>query len=119
MGIDASVPIKTQTIVGDIMTTENTKTKKKLDPKTKKIIDIVVTTLEALVVVLCIVFSIIVWTGAAGKPEDRSVNWFAIRTDSMVKNSKLDYDALGYSDKYCFNPASAINHFFPINSFLI
>lgn len=108
MGIDASVPIKTQTIVGDIMTTENTKTKKKLDPKTKKIIDIVVTTLEALVVVLCIVFSIIVWTGAAGKPEDRSVNWFAIRTDSMVKNLKLDYDALGYSDKYCFNPGDMV-----------
>lgn len=90
------------------MTTENKKTKKKLDPKAKKIIDIVVTSLEAVVVVLCIVFSIIVWTGAAGKPEDRKVNWFAIRTDSMVKNDKLDYDSLGYSDKLCFNPGDMV-----------
>lgn len=90
------------------MTTENNKTKKKLDPKAKKIIDIVVTSLEALVVVLCIVFSVIVWTGAAGKPEDRSINWFAIRTDSMVKNDNLNYAELGYSDKLCFNPGDMV-----------
>lgn len=90
------------------MANEETKQKRKIDDKTKKIIDIVVTTIEALVVILCIVFSIIIWTGAAGKPEDRSVNWFAIRTDSMVYNSELDYDSLGYSTKLTFNPGDMV-----------
>lgn len=90
------------------MANEETKQKKKIDDKAKKIIDIVVTTLEALVVILCIVFSIIIWTGAAGEPEDRNVNWFAIRTDSMVYNSDLDYDALGYNPKLAFNPGDMV-----------
>lgn len=90
------------------MANEETKQKRKIDDKTKKIIDIVVTTIEALVVILCIVFSIIIWTGAAGKPEDRSVNWFAIRTDSMVYNSELDYDSLGYNTKLTFNPGDMV-----------
>lgn len=90
------------------MANEETKQKRKLDDKTKKIIDIVVTTVEALIVVLCIVFSIIIWTGAAGSPEDRNVNWFAIRTDSMVYNNELDYDALGYNSKFAFNPGDMV-----------
>lgn len=105
-----TVSIKVQGIfLGDnIMANEETKQKKKIDDKAKKIIDIVVTTLEALVVILCIVFSIIIWTGAAGEPEDRNVNWFAIRTDSMVYNSDLDYDALGYNPKLAFNPGDMV-----------
>lgn len=105
-----TVSIKVQGIfLGDnIMANEETKQKKKIDDKAKKIIDIVVTTLEALVVILCIVFSIIIWTGAAGEPEDRNVNWFAIRTDSMVYNSDLDYDALGYNSKLAFNPGDMV-----------
>lgn len=91
------------------MTNEETKkTRKKMDEKTKKIIDIVVTTVEVLIVVLCIVFSIIIWTGAAGDPANRSINWFAIRTDSMVKNEALDYAALGYDDKLCFDPGDMV-----------
>ncbi len=95
--------------LGDnIMANEETKQKRKIDDKTKKIIDIVVTVIEALVVILCIVFSIIIWTGAAGKPEDRNVNWFAIRTDSMVYNSELDYDSLGYNTKLTFKPGDMV-----------
>ena len=91
------------------MTNEETKkTKKKMDEKTRKIIDIVVTTVEVLIVIICIVFSIIIWTGAAGDPANRSVNWFAIRSDSMVKNEALDYAALGYNDKLCFNPGDIV-----------
>ena len=106
----AIVFIKTQEYNWEkIMTNEETKkTKKKMDEKTKKIIDIVVTTVEVLVVVLCIVFSIIIWTGAAGDPASRSINWFAIRTDSMVKNEALDYASLGYDDKLCFDPGDMV-----------
>lgn len=87
----------------------NEKGKKSLlSPKAKQIVDIVFTTLQVIVVILCIVFSVIIWTGAAGDPNSRSLNWFAIRTDSMVKNDALDYDALGYDSKLCFNPGDMV-----------
>lgn len=60
------------------------KTTKKLDPKTRRIIDIVITSLEALVVIVCILVSVLVWVGVADNPEDRNLNWFAIQTASMV-----------------------------------
>jgi len=57
--------------------------KKLLTDKQQAIVDIVVTTIEALVVVVCIVVSVLVWVGASD-PMDRSLNWFAIQTDSMM-----------------------------------
>ena len=57
--------------------------KKLLTDKQQAVVDIVVTTLEALVVVVCIVVSVLVWVGASD-PMDRSLNWFAIQTDSMM-----------------------------------
>lgn len=57
--------------------------KKLLTDKQQAIVDIVVTTIEALVVVICIVVSVLVWVGASD-PADRSINWFAIQTDSMM-----------------------------------
>lgn len=57
--------------------------KKLLTDKQQAILDIVVTTIEALVVVVCIVVSVLVWVGASD-PADRSINWFAIQTDSMM-----------------------------------
>lgn len=57
--------------------------KKFLTDKQQAIVDIVVTTIEALVVVVCIVVSVLAWVGASD-PMDRSINWFAIQTDSMM-----------------------------------
>ena len=55
----------------------------KLSPKAQQIVDIVVTAIEALVVVVCIVVSVITWVGVSD-PADRTINWFAIQTDSMM-----------------------------------
>lgn len=57
--------------------------KKRLTDKQQAILDIVVTAIEALVVVFCIVVSVVVWVGASD-PTDRNINWFAIQTDSMM-----------------------------------
>ena len=87
----------------------NEKEKKSLlNPKARQIIDIVFTTVQVLIVILCIVFSVIVWTGAAGDPASRKLNWFAIRTDSMTYNEKLDYAELGYDTNLCFNPGDMV-----------
>lgn len=87
----------------------NEKEKKSLlPPKAKQIIDIVFTTVQVLIVILCIVFSVIVWTGAAGDPKSRNLNWFAIRTDSMVENDNLNYAELGFDTKLCFNPGDMV-----------
>ena len=59
------------------------KERKKLTDKQRAIVDIVVTTVEALVVVVCIVVSVLVWVGASD-PMERNLNWFAIQTDSMM-----------------------------------
>ena len=58
--------------------------KRLLSPKARKILDIVITSVEALVIVGCLLVSILVWVGAAGDPQSRSLNWFAIRSDSMI-----------------------------------
>ncbi len=86
----------------------NTAEKKKLSPKARQIIDITVTAIQVVIVIFCIVLSIIIWTGASGDPINRSVNWFAIRTDSMSENSNLDYDSLGYNKKLCFDPGDMV-----------
>lgn len=61
----------------------NKERKKRLTDKQQAIVDIVVTAIEALVVVVCIVVSVLVWVGASD-PMERSINWFAIQTDSMM-----------------------------------
>lgn len=58
--------------------------KKLLNDKQQKIVDIIVTTIEALVIVVCLLVSILVWVGVADNPQNRSLNWFAIQTASMV-----------------------------------
>lgn len=64
---------------------EDKKEKKPLlSDKAKNILNIVVTSLEVLVVIACVVISVLVWVGVSNEPEKRSVNWFAIRTNSMV-----------------------------------
>ena len=61
----------------------NKERKKILTDKQQAIVDIVVTAIEALVVVVCIVVSVLVWVGASD-PIERNFNWFAIQTDSMM-----------------------------------
>lgn len=82
--------------------------KKRLSPKARQIIDITVTAIQVVIVIFCIILSIIIWTGASGDPINRSVNWFAIRSDSMSENSNLDYASLGYDKKLCFNPGDMV-----------
>jgi len=65
--------------------------KKLLTDKQQAIVDIVVTALEALVVVVCIVVSVMVWVGASD-PSERSFNWFAIQTDSMMGDNPDSLD---------------------------
>lgn len=65
--------------------------KKKLTDKQQAILDIVVTAIEALVVVVCIVVSVLVWVGASD-PAERSINWFAIQTDSMMGDNADSLD---------------------------
>lgn len=57
--------------------------KSRLTDKQQAILDIVITAIEALVVVVCIVVSVLVWVGASD-PADRTINWFAVQTDSMM-----------------------------------
>ena len=61
--------------------------KKLLNDKQQKIVDIVVTALEAVVIVVCLMVSILVWVGVADNPQNRKVNWFAIQSASMVGNN--------------------------------
>lgn len=86
----------------------NTAKKKRISPKAKQIIDITVTSIQVVIVIFCIVLSIIIWSGASGDPINRSINWFAIRTDSMTENSNLDYISLGYDKKLCFDPGDMV-----------
>lgn len=65
----------------------NKEKKKLLTPKQQKILDIVVTSIEAAVIVVCLLVSILVWVGVADNPEDRSLNWFAVRSYSMIGNN--------------------------------
>lgn len=75
--------------------------KKLLTDKQQAILDIVVTTIEALVVVVCIVVSVLVWVGASD-PADRSFNWFAIQTDSMMGSNpdSMNPGDLMFAKKY-------------------
>lgn len=70
------------------------KKKSKINPKTRQILDIIVTGIQVVIVIFCIVLSIIIWTGNAGDPINRKINWFAIRTDSMTRQSDEYYAAL-------------------------
>lgn len=63
----------------------------KISPKAQRIIDIVVTSIEALVVVVCILVSVTAWVGLT-KPSQRSLNWFAIQTDSMMGSNADSLD---------------------------
>lgn len=69
------------------MSSEAKQNKKKISPKAQQIIDIVVTSLEAIVVVVCIIVSVLSWVGLS-KPANRNINWFAIQTDSMMGDNK-------------------------------
>jgi hypothetical protein len=89
--------------------------KSKLDPKTRQIIDVVVTAIQVVIVIFCIVLSIIIWTGSAGDPINRKINWFAIRTDSMTRQSddfyakfKSDYNCDFDVKKTTFNPGDMV-----------
>ena len=79
----------------------SSKERKKLSPKAQQIIDIVVTSVEALVVVVCIVVSVMVWVGVSD-PADRNLNWFAIQTDSMMGSNpdSLNPGDLMFAKKY-------------------
>lgn len=56
---------------------------KKISPQAQRILDVVVTAIEALVVVVCVIVSITVFVGVSDSTK-RSINWFAIQTDSMM-----------------------------------
>ena len=85
------------------------KKKSKINPKTRQILDIVVTAVQVVIVIFCIVLSIIIWTGSAGDPANRKINWFAIRTDSMTRQSDEFYAAHPeYDPKLAFNPGDMI-----------
>lgn len=83
----------------------SSKERKKLSPKAQQIVDIVVTSIEALVVVVCIVVSVMVWVGVSD-PADRAFNWFAIQTDSMMGTNA---DSLNPGDLMFAKRVSSIN----------
>lgn len=63
------------------MSTNKSHKTSRIDPKTQKIIDIVVTSVEALVIVFCVVVSVLAWIGVG--TDSLPVSWMAIRTNSM------------------------------------
>lgn len=79
--------------------------KKLLTDKQQAVVDIVVTTIEALVVVVCIVVSVLVWVGVSD-PMDRNLNWFAIQTDSMMGENA---DSLNPGDLMFAKKVKSIN----------
>lgn len=83
----------------------NKERKKRLTDKQQAIVDIVVTAIEALVVVVCIVVSVLVWVGASD-PMERAINWFAIQTDSMMGTNP---DSLNPGDLMFTKKVKSIN----------
>ncbi len=76
------------------MDTTEKKAKKKMSPKAKKIVNIVITSLQVAIVVVTVAISIFVWTTTGkGEASVKAMQILAIRSNSMIGDNKDSFKA--------------------------